>query len=95
MLVVCNVLIGTLGPKPNITAVEQNVVVASLILLLSGVKISFQCNACKCRQQPSLHVPSCQWPSYTVVVVSPQRDPCARTDSHSPYDLGNGWCPHA
>jgi len=45
MLVVCNVLIGTLGPKPNITAVEQNVVVASLILLLSGVKISFQCNA--------------------------------------------------
>jgi SP family sugar:H+ symporter-like MFS transporter len=47
ILVVCNILIGTLGPKPNITQVEQNVVVASLILLLSGVKISFQCNACE------------------------------------------------
>jgi hypothetical protein len=47
MLVVCNILIGSLGAKENITKVEEGVVVASLILLLSGVKISFQCCSCE------------------------------------------------
>ena len=49
MLFVCNILIGTLGPKtPNISKTEQGVVIASIMLLLSGLKLSFQCGACEC-----------------------------------------------
>lgn len=47
MLVVCNVIIGSIGPKtPNLTSAEEGVVVASIMLLLSGTKISFQMGAC-------------------------------------------------
>lgn len=49
MLVTCNVIIGSIGPKtPNITSAEEGVVVASIMLLLSGTKISFQMGACEC-----------------------------------------------
>jgi hypothetical protein len=48
MLVVCNVIIGSIGPKtPNLTSAEEGAVVASIMLLLSGTKISFQMGACK------------------------------------------------
>lgn len=48
LLLVCNILIGSLGPKsPNISQTEQGVVIASIILLLSGLKLSFQSCACK------------------------------------------------
>jgi MFS family permease len=47
ILLICNILIGSLGPKvPNITQTEQGVVIASIILLLSGLKLSFQLNGC-------------------------------------------------
>lgn len=49
MLVTCNVIIGSIGPRtPNITSAEEGVVVASIMLLLSGTKISFQMGACEC-----------------------------------------------
>lgn len=48
LLFVCNILIGSLGPKtPNISQTEQGVVIASIILLLSGLKLSFQSCGCK------------------------------------------------
>jgi len=47
MLVVCNVIIGSIGPKSTYTSAEEGVVVASIMLLLSGTKISFQMAACK------------------------------------------------
>lgn len=47
MLVVCNVIIGSIGPKQNITSAEEGAVVASIMLLLSGTKISFQMGACE------------------------------------------------
>jgi hypothetical protein len=47
MLVVCNVIIGSIGPKSSYTSAEEGVVVASIMLLLSGTKISFQMAACK------------------------------------------------
>jgi len=46
MLVVCNVIIGSIGPKSTYTSAEEGVVVASIMLLLSGTKISFQMAAC-------------------------------------------------
>lgn len=59
MLFVCNILIGTLGPKtPNISKTEQGVVIASIMLLLSGLKLSFQCGACECLSPPLVH-PAC------------------------------------
>lgn len=47
LLVVCNVIIGSIGPKSSYTSAEEGVVVASIMLLLSGTKISFQMAACK------------------------------------------------
>jgi len=47
MLVVCNFIIGSIGPKTSYTSAEEGVVVASIMLLLSGTKISFQMAACK------------------------------------------------
>jgi hypothetical protein len=47
LLVVCNLIIGSIGPKGNYTSAEEGVVVASIMLLLSGTKISFQMAACK------------------------------------------------
>lgn len=47
MLVVCNIIIGSIGPKDTITAAEEGAVVASIMLLLSGTKISFQMAACE------------------------------------------------
>jgi hypothetical protein len=47
MLVVCNVIIGSIGPKSSYTKAEEGVVVASIMLLLSGTKISFQMAACE------------------------------------------------
>lgn len=47
MLVVCNVIIGAIGPKSTYTSAEEGVVVASIMLLLSGTKISFQMASCK------------------------------------------------
>lgn len=46
LLVVCNVIIGSIGPKSSYTSAEEGVVVASIMLLLSGTKISFQMAAC-------------------------------------------------
>jgi len=42
ILLVCNILIGSLGPKRNLNSTEQGVVIASIMLLLSGLKLSFQ-----------------------------------------------------
>lgn len=47
MLVTCNVIIGSIGPKTALTSAEEGVVVASIMLLLSGTKISFQMAACE------------------------------------------------
>ena len=47
MLLVCNILIGSLGPQQNLSSAGQGVVIASIMLLLSGLKLSFQCGACK------------------------------------------------
>lgn len=46
--VVCNFIVGGLGSRENLSTAEINLVVASLILLLSAVKVSFQCNSCTC-----------------------------------------------
>lgn len=47
MLLVCNILIGSLGPQQSLSSAGQGVVIASIMLLLSGLKLSFQCGACK------------------------------------------------
>lgn len=47
MLVVCNVIIGAIGPKSTYTSAEEGVVVASIMLLLSGMKVSFQMASCQ------------------------------------------------
>lgn len=48
MLVVCNIIIGAIGPKSTYTSAEEGVVVASIMLLLSGTKVSFQMASCQC-----------------------------------------------
>lgn len=47
LLFVCNILIGSLGSKQDITTTQEGVIIASIMLLLSGLKLSFQLSSCK------------------------------------------------
>lgn len=47
ILVICNFFVGSVGARPNLSTHAVNGVVASMILILTSVKISFQANACE------------------------------------------------
>jgi uncharacterized membrane protein YjjP (DUF1212 family) len=52
LLFVCNIIIGSFGPRTNLTDTQEGVVIASIMLLLSGLKLSFQCSACELDHSP-------------------------------------------
>lgn len=47
VLVICNFVVGTVGPRDDLSTSQVNGIVACMILILTAVKISFQANACE------------------------------------------------
>lgn len=45
VLVICNFVVGTVGPRDNLSTSQVNGIVACMILILTSVKISFQANS--------------------------------------------------